>query len=56
MTCENKDVMEGIMHMKIKCKNAGMIFECFHINRGHPETYIPGKRPKNYNAQNDVQR
>ena len=66
MTCENKDVMEGIMHMKIKYKNAGMIFEWFHINRGHPETYIPGKRPKNSdgkmnvweldNAQNDVQR
>ena len=34
MTCENKDVMEGIMHMEIKYKNAGMIFECFH-NRGH---------------------
>jgi hypothetical protein len=37
MTCENKDVMEGIMHMKIKYKNAGAPFECFH-NRGHPET------------------
>jgi hypothetical protein len=26
-----------------------MIFECFH-NRGHPETYISEKNPKNYNA------
>jgi hypothetical protein len=49
MACENKDAMEGIMHMKIKYKNAGTIFDCFH-NRGHPETYIPGNNPKNYNA------
>ena len=41
--------MEGMMHMKAKYKAAGMLFECFH-NRGHPETYIPGKKPKNYNA------
>jgi hypothetical protein len=52
MTCENKDVMEGIMHMKIKYKKAGIIFECFH-NRGHPETYIPGKTPKNYTRWNE---
>jgi len=46
LTCENKDVMEGIMHMKVKYKTAGMVFECFH-NRGHPETYIPEKKPEN---------
>jgi hypothetical protein len=49
MSCKDKDVMEGIMHMKIKYKNAGTLFECFH-NRGHPETYLPGKKPENYNA------
>jgi hypothetical protein len=49
MTCENKDVMEGIMHMKIKFKNAGTLLECFH-NRGHSETHLPGKKPKDYNA------
>jgi hypothetical protein len=49
MTCENKDVMEGIMYMKAKYKNAKKKFECFH-NRGHPETYIPEKDPKQYNA------
>ena len=49
LSCKNKDVMEGIMHMKSKYKQAGTIFECFH-NRGHQETYIPGKKPENYNA------
>ena len=49
MTCENKDVMEGIMYMKAKYKNAKKKFECFH-NRGHPETYLPEKDPKQYNA------
>ena len=29
-TCENKDIMEGIMHMKVKYKNADVKFECFH--------------------------
>jgi hypothetical protein len=37
MTCENKDVV----HMKIKYKNAGALFECF------PETDLPGKKPGN---------
>jgi hypothetical protein len=44
-TCENKD----IMHMKVKYKNADVKFECFH-NRGHPETYLPEKNSKQYNA------
>ena len=46
---KTKTFMEGIMYMKIKYKTAGMIFECFH-NRGHPETYIPEKKPENCNA------
>ena len=37
------------MYMKSKYEKAGTSFECFH-NRGHPETYIPGKKPENYNA------
>ena len=49
LNCENKDVMEGIMFMKNKYKKAETLFECFH-NRGHPETYIPEKKSKNYNA------
>ena len=49
LNCENKDVMEGIMFMKSKYKKAETLFECFH-NRGHPETYIPEKKSKNYNA------
>ena len=38
--CKNRDVIEGIVFMKIKYKEAGMEFKCFH-NRGHPER---GKR------------
>lgn len=37
------------MFMKNKYKKAETLFECFH-NRGHPETYIPEKKSKNYNA------
>jgi hypothetical protein len=37
------------MYMKNKYKKAEMLFECFH-NRGHPETYIPEKKPENHNA------
>jgi hypothetical protein len=41
------------MYMKSKYEKAGTLFECFH-NRGHPETYIPGKKPGNYNALEGV--
>ena len=40
--------MEGIVFMKIKYKEAGMEFKCFH-NRGHPERWSP-KDPPDFNA------
>ena len=45
---ENRDVIEGIVFMKIKYKEAGMEFKCFH-NRGHPERWSP-KDPSDFNA------
>jgi hypothetical protein len=43
MTCENKDVMEGILDIKSKYKASDLKFECFH-NRGHPETCLLQKK------------
>jgi hypothetical protein len=47
-SCENRAVMEGTVFMKIKYKEAGMEFKCFH-NRGHPERWSP-KDPSDFNA------
>jgi hypothetical protein len=47
VTCENKDVMEGILYINSKYKRAGVKFECFH-NRGHPE--ISSEKTKDCNA------
>ena len=30
INCENRDVMESMVFMKVKYKRAGMEFECFH--------------------------
>jgi hypothetical protein len=38
--CKNRDVIEGIVFMKIKYKEAGMEFKCFH-NRRHPNYGLP---------------
>jgi hypothetical protein len=44
--------MEGIVFMKIKYKEAGMKFKCFH-NRGCPERWPP-RDPSDFNAPERV--
>jgi hypothetical protein len=48
INCENRDVMEGIVFMEIKFKEAGMKFKCFH-NWGHPERWSARQIP-DFNA------